>query len=452
MHRCRGGEEVNAVIGESHGSNRRSEGDPASAPSVMRVAYITSFCPWSGREAFVLDEIVEHIRAGWRVFTFPVHNASDVVHAKAQIALQDARQFSWMSLSVLRDVAWMGLRAPHKILMTLFRVVVHSWRNPMAMMVNLAVFPKAVSVAREVIQSEIRHVHAHWLSSPTTVAYIVNGLTDVPFSFTSHAWDIYVARNMVPEKIRRSATPITTTWFNKREIEKLWPEVPEDTVVVLNTGIEITDDVSEPYIERKLTTGQFNVTCVANLVEKKGHRYLLEALRILNNRGYNVALTLIGDGPLRGALAEQAVGLGIGDRVEFRGSQPHEEVLRHLQSTETDLFALASVVLPDGQCEGLPFALMEAMVCGIPTIATDTVGVSELLGGGAGVLVDPEDPVGLADAIQRLIENSELCAEIGREGQTRVRAEFNLAVNAARLRGMISEACASHEPHVSGSQ
>jgi len=168
--------------------------------------------------------------------------------------------------------------------------------------------------------------------------------------------------------------------------------------------------------------------CPANLIPIKGHRYLLDALAILGQRGLRPCLWLAGDGELREQLRRQADDLGISDRVRFLGWVPHKKVL--------DLYRcgkVCMVILPSLH-EGIPAALMEAMSYGIPVISTPVGGVPELLSGGAGLLVPPRNPSPLADAIESMLRSPQLREQYGRVGRAKVDDEFNIKSVAIKLR------------------
>ena len=139
---------------------------------------------------------------------------------------------------------------------------------------------------------------------------------------------------------------------------------------------------------------------VASLEEKKGHRFLLEALARGGPVLGRVRLDLVGSGKLRESLEEMASALGVADRVRFFGSLPEHEVAAMLR--RADMFLLPSVVDSTGDMEGIPVALMEAMACGIPVISSRLSGIPELVvDGSTGLLVDPGDVAGIARAIEK---------------------------------------------------
>jgi len=146
-----------------------------------------------------------------------------------------------------------------------------------------------------------------------------------------------------------------------------------------------------------------------------------------------VELWLAGEGELRLIVEEQAKNLGLTDRVRFLGYMPHEELLRVYEEGKIDAVVLPSVDLGDGLNEGIPVALMEAMAFGIPVVSTQTGGIPELLGGGAGLLVPPKDPEALAAVIRKLFEDQALAKEVGLAGQRRVQEDFAVEQVIARL-------------------
>jgi colanic acid/amylovoran biosynthesis glycosyltransferase len=165
----------------------------------------------------------------------------------------------------------------------------------------------------------------------------------------------------------------------------------------------------------------------ANLLEVKGHVYLLEAVRLLSDRSVHVQLDLAGDGPLHQALASKVETLGLGEQVTFLGLVAHEKLMRQLEAGRWDMLVLPSVVTDTGDKEGIPVALIEAMSYRVPVVATATGGIPELFQGMHGaplVLVPPEDPAALAETIERLIKNREVRDRLAEAGRRRVEESF----------------------------
>ncbi|MFI6385086.1 glycosyltransferase [Streptomyces sp. NPDC050658] len=189
--------------------------------------------------------------------------------------------------------------------------------------------------------------------------------------------------------------------------------VPASKITVIPNGMPPRDFEQAPAAEVATTLPL--VVCVANLAAHKGHRYLLEACALLRSRGRDCTLVLIGNGPTRTALKEQAQRLGIDAR--FLGART--DVARFL--------ARADVVVLPSLHEGCSNAVMEALAAGRPVVATSVGGTPELLRG-HGVLVRPADAEALANGVQHLLENREFAEELGRQGRAWARA--NLSVEA----------------------
>ncbi len=166
--------------------------------------------------------------------------------------------------------------------------------------------------------------------------------------------------------------------------------------------------------------------CVANLFPVKGHQYLFQAVATLKERGLECRLDVAGEGYLESRLKALARDLAIDDRVRFLGQVPHERLLAMLQERRVTLVVLPSIDLGDGLHEGIPVALIEAMSQGIPVISTPTGGIPELLRDGAGIMVPPKDPLALADAIERIINDVELQKRLSQTGRQRVEEEFSV--------------------------
>ena len=167
------------------------------------------------------------------------------------------------------------------------------------------------------------------------------------------------------------------------------------------------------------------IVVAANLLEVKGHTYLLEALRLLADRGVRAQLDLAGDGPLRGELVDKVRALRLEDRVTFLGLLAHEKLLRQLEAGRWDVLVLPSVVTGAGDAEGIPVALMEAMSYRVPVVSTATGGIPELFEGvEEAPLVPPKNAAALAEAIERLVKDPRLRDRLAETGRRRVEESF----------------------------
>ena len=163
------------------------------------------------------------------------------------------------------------------------------------------------------------------------------------------------------------------------------------------------------------------ILSVGRLVEKKGFPILLRAAGILRSRGAEFRLVIIGEGPERADLLSLTTGSGLQDCVEWRGAQSAEQV--RAAYAEADVFVLACVIAADGDRDGLPNVLLEALACGVPTVATNVGALPELIEPEqTGLLAQPGDPQDLADQLERMLYDEELRAIVAQLGPRAGRA------------------------------
>jgi glycosyltransferase involved in cell wall biosynthesis len=175
------------------------------------------------------------------------------------------------------------------------------------------------------------------------------------------------------------------------------------------------------------------VICPARLVAVKGHRFLLQAWRILEDRGVTGELWLAGQGELRRELEALTDALGLRRSVKFLGVLSHRELLSLYQGSAVSVVVVPSIDMGHGYHEGIPVALVEAMSYGLPVVATKTGGTEELVLPEAGWLVPPEDPVALAGALQALLQDVSLREEMGHRGRLRAMEAHDIVHVAAQL-------------------
>jgi colanic acid/amylovoran biosynthesis glycosyltransferase len=197
----------------------------------------------------------------------------------------------------------------------------------------------------------------------------------------------------------------------------------EGNVVVLRLGVECPARMSPPHPLHAPPV----LICPALLIERKGQRYLLEAADILRRRGHPVRLLLAGEGGMRASLESMVADYNLTDSVQFLGQIGHTELLGMYQAGEIDM-----VVLPTLH-EGIPVCLMEAMAYGVPIVSTPAGGIPELLRDGAGIMVPCKDPPALADAVERVFNDSELQKRLRETGRRRVGEEFSVQAVTDRL-------------------
>jgi len=195
-----------------------------------------------------------------------------------------------------------------------------------------------------------------------------------------------------------------------------------------------------PSRERRLFC---RIGTLGRLVEKKGVDVLIRALALLRARGHELELSIAGDGPLRGELEALVAELGLGESVHFAGNLAHAGVREWMH--DLDMFVLACKPDVNGDMDGIPVVLMEAMSQCVPVVSTRLSGIPELVvHESTGLLADPGDFKGLAGQIDRLLDSPELRRTLARRAQDHVREEFGQDVNLARL--LLHFGILRHEP------
>jgi glycosyltransferase involved in cell wall biosynthesis len=390
-------------------------------------------------ETFILDELRELRARGVEVDVFPLFGArGGEVHAAFRaLRLRTHPHRSWSLELAVAQLHWLRHR-PVALLRAWAQALRASAASPKLLVRAPAVLLKAALIARRVEAMGVHHLHAHWATHPALAAWMVRALTGIPYSFTAHAHDLYVDRAMLREKVRDAAFVVTISEYNRRLLEEVCGPAARGKVHLVRCGVDLGEFAPAERHAPAIPT----FACVASLRPYKGHAVLLDAIALLRARGMTLRVVLVGDGPLRGALEAQAARLGIGDAVDLRGALPHEEIPGLLAAATA--VVLPSVTQSDGQMEGIPVALMEAMAAGVPVVSTRLSGIPELVRDGEGGLLVPErDPAALADAMARLATDASLAARLAAGARRIVERDFDRARNVDVLEALLSGAASS---------
>ena len=213
--------------------------------------------------------------------------------------------------------------------------------------------------------------------------------------------------------------PISERWKN-RLIEL---GCSEQKIVVHRMGI---DTGKFCYLPRKPgKDGKVRLLTVARLIEKKGVQYAVQAVANVLNRYSNIEYNIVGDGPAKNTLEGLIEELNVGNNVKLLGWRHQEEIIELMK--HTDVFIAPSVVGGDGDEEGIPVVLMEALAQGMPVLSTQHSGIPELVQDGeSGFLVPERNVEALADKLEFLIKHPEIWSEMGRKGRKHVERYFDI--------------------------
>ena len=418
-----------ATIDQAVARRERTQLSASGAPPAVKVAYIMSRFPKLS-ETFVLYEMLALQQQGVDVEVFPLINErAKVVHAEAKPFVERAHYLPVLSLPILKANLHFLRTKPAAYLGVWRDVLRGTFGSLNYMLGGLGIIPKAAKFAYDMQRLGVRHVHAHFANHPTVAALVINRLTGIPYSFTAHAHDIYVDQHMLKEKVQGAKFVVAISEYNKALIARHAGEALRAKIKVVHCGVDTS--LFQPR-QKPAGDGPFTIVCVGSLEEKKGQTYLVEACRLLKQRGLRFVCHLIGDGQNRASLEEQVRRDNLSDVVKLAGGIPRADVLTML--ARADVVALPSIRTKSGKMEGIPVALMEPLACEVPVISTQTSGIPELVEDGVtGLLVPPENPAALADALQRLANDPELGRRMGQAGREKVLREFDLNDNAATL-------------------
>lgn len=386
-------------------------------------------------ETFILNEILGLEAMGVKVAIFSLAPTRDprfhegICRLKADVhylpGLDDAR-------SLVRYARRFAARNPGRYRRRLMKVLTAGrpellWR-----------FLQASWVAERARSSGVGHLHAHFANRSTTVAQQASRLLGIPFSFTAHAFDIYrdADHDVIACKMADARFTVTVSDFNVNFLKSITNGHPTRVELIRN-GIDMVR-FSPP---RQQPDGPFRLLTVARLVEKKGISILIEACRILRQRGLEFRCDIIGKGALRAALERMIRDSDLADRVRLLGPLPQQEIMRHYHAAH--LVVLPCIVAPDGNRDGLPVSIVEALACGVPVISTPVTGIPEAVHDGINGLIVPEgDATGLADAIEKVMRDPGLYSRLRSAARPSVVEAFDQSRTTAKLYELLQETIA----------
>jgi glycosyltransferase involved in cell wall biosynthesis len=395
-----------------------------------KIAYIMSRFPHLP-ETFILREMVEMERQGWRVSLYPlILQNQEVVHPEATGWLQRAETAGLVSKQVVSANFGTLRRQPRRLLGTAARAFAENASSPNFLARAALLLPKAVYIARKMQADGVTHVHAHYATHPALVAWIIHRLTGIPYSITVHAHDIFVRREMLEAKLRAASFIVAISRFNRDYLAELYGGWITAKTHIVHCGIE-----PEKYQARPMSPGgskQLEIINVGSLQPYKGQIYLIWACALLRERGIPYRCRIVGGGEEEPRLKKEIQRLNLEDWVELLGPQTQEKVAELLASA--GCYVQPSIITPSGKMEGLPVAIMEALTCRLPVVATAISGVPELVQNEkTGYLVPQADPERLAEGLMAVWSDPQKAALLAAEGRKLVLQEFDLRQNVSQL-------------------
>lgn len=406
-----------------------------------KIAYILKGFPRLS-ESFIANEVKLLSRMGLNLELFSIKTGDALVeidnlptpHYLPSVSSVSAINiFSWLKgnfASFRSAQAFWLTTAPRRYVTTLIFALVSArrYRGAAKGVIKksfIKEFLFASYIARQIQEDgNIVHLHAHFCHDATTVSWMVSKLTQIPFSFTAHAKDIYQAKlnpgNLLDRKLEAAQFAVTCTQANVDHLRR--KTSAPDRVHGIYHGLD-----TELFVPgSNELVGEFPVILsVGRMVEKKGFAYLIEACRILKSRKIKFALRIIGEeGDQTDLIKEKITEYALQDSVEICAPMGQRELA--LLYRQANVFVLPCIIVSDGDRDGIPNVMAEAMASGLPIIATPISGIPEIVVHGQnGLLVNPEDANSIADALEELFNRPQLREALGSAAREKILQVFD---------------------------
>ena len=400
-------------------------------PDRIRVLYLVSLFPcWS--ETFIVREIHALMRQGVEVRIISLKPHSEpMVQPDAEILLDQVIYPPASLAGSLKAALPKVLGHPLQSARELAPLVKSLWRKPAELAKSVVSWWRTLAMIDTVRSFDPQHLHAHWATYPSSAARILAGRIGRPWSFTGHAHDIFVHDQDLAGKLNQADFSVTISGFNQKQLAARMMPQNRSRLAVIHCGVLPAD---LPYTAAGREAAY--IVGVGRLDPIKGFIHLVEACRLLKERGTAFTCDIIGDGPLRDTLQQAIDAAGLQAQVRLTGALPQQEVRTRIN--RATLFVLPSVLLADGNADGIPVALMEAMACGATAISTRVSGIPELIHHEEnGLLVSPGDAAELADAMARLLGDAPLRTRLAEAARRTIVQDFDADIEAGKLLALI---------------
>ncbi len=388
----------------------------------MSLAYLSNYLP-SLTETFIYREIFQLRAGGVDVRTYSLRRPDGPYFAEEAAAIsRDTCYLLPVKASVLlkSHLAFL-LRSPLSYAAALWKMLTGTHLCRRDRLRSLMHFGEGVALAHRMLADGITHIHAHFASQSASVARVVHLLTGIPYSFTGHAHDIWHDRLLLPEKLREAKFVVTCSQMGKRHLTGQASDDVSEKVHVVYHGLDVR---RFPFCGNGEGRERNLILSVGRLTPQKGFPDLIEACALIRSRGVMFKCVIIGQGADREQLQRLIDSEGLSEHVTLQGAVAQEQMKDYYRRAW--VFALPCVDTPDGNRDGIPNVLMEAMAMGVPVVTTGNSGQPELIRNGIdGLLVRTHAPADLADAIISLCTDEALRRRVTAEARKRMEEVFD---------------------------
>lgn len=301
----------------------------------------------------------------------------------------------------------------------------------------------------EFLCRDIRLVHAHFATDAIFYSPATDG-ADVPMLVSCHGHDVYrfprafggLGCGLLRRLFAKAAMFTAVSEHMRREMIALG--CPPEKVRTVRVGIDLAE---RSFLPPAPNPTRIRVACIAGLRPKKGIPYLVEAFGRVAAMRSDAELVIVGDGPMRPAVERCIERNRLWGKAVLTGALRPEEVVKVLETAH--IYVQPSITAPDGDREGIPATLMEAMARGLPVIATRHSGIPELVEDGvSGILVDERDTSALAEAMLLMMERSRTWADMGQAGRARIERDHDLTRQTEMIENLYDDLLTIHDSAV----
>jgi glycosyltransferase involved in cell wall biosynthesis len=391
-----------------------------------RLAYLFERFPSFG-QTFCYREVAELYRQGIAPPVFSIRNPKDEPPQDWDAQIVERVRYVPEEKELLNDVhraSKKGKLAPEIV------AALNEWGRR----TDFLRLYQAAYVGLRLREQGIYHVHAHFAGMAARTAFWISKFFPITFSLTAHANDIFASRNFeigLDKLVCAAQVIITETDFSAKFLRERFPENADRIYRVYN-GLNLAE-----FGRATFSSNPPFILAIGRLIAKKGFANLIRACALLIERGTSFRSDIFGEGPLEKELRVKIDDLGLRERIQLPGPKPQHELKACLANAS--VFVMPSVSEAGGGMDNLPTVIMEAMATGLPVVSTKIGGIPEMVvENETGFLVEPEDPVALAGAIEKVISDRSLAQRLGQAGYDRAQNLFSIEKNARELCELIS--------------
>lgn len=404
----------------------------------LKIAYIGPEIP-ALSATFIYNEILHLEKNSLDIVPISVHRPISPAEGDEVTALKEKTHYLYNDskwLLFLSNIKHL-LKHPLNYLSTLLMALGDSIKTGIFSHIGMGILYRFIVASRlsEIITiNGCRHLHAQFAHIPTDIAMYASLLSEIPFSFTSHANDLFERGWLLKEKVERARFSITISKYNRDFLVK--KGAPKEKIHIIHCGVD--SGSFNPHI-RELLNEIPKIGTVGRMVEKKGFDTLIDACEILKKKKQSFHLEIAGAGPLFNDLQRQIINKNLSEEISLIGPLPHASIPDWLK--KKDIFVLPCKKDKQGDMDGIPVVLMEAMAMGVPVISSRISGIPELVEDGiTGLLIDEDDPEALSLSMAKIISDKHMRGMITKNAIKKVKQEFELSKNVTHLSNLFREA------------